>query len=475
MFILTILLIVTLTPSSAIPIVPTSQPAAIATFVDTSAFLGVPSLSPAPSPPNPVDDLGEGEEGESANIAVNTTLDPTADTADSIGEGDGEDEDVEGDVDVYVDQPWGDEEGEPVTVNITGEYEDIEGDVDVYVDEPWGDEEGEPVTVNITGEYEDIEGDVDVDVDEPWGDEEGEPVTVNITGEYEDIEGDVDVDVDEPWGDEEGEPVTVNITSEYEDVEGGVDVDVDEPWGDEEGEPVTVNITGGYEDEEGGVDVDVVEPWGGEEEPVTVNITLAPTPIDLRGQGDYEDEEQEESEGIREDYSYDYEDDRFNDEYDVGIGRSILPTYTPTPEPTVRYISKTGIDPLAEEIEPDLADFNDDGAFYHGLGDKLGKVGLYLDGVESPQKLEKDKNVQVIAGVLVVVSLGLLLVTAHLVMQYPDGLCAGFCRLTLKCICCFTRMICLPCRAICCKTSDQTTRRTHAPMRTPFPTDLELA
>jgi len=149
------------------------------------------------------------------------------------------------------------------------------------------------------------------------------------------------------------------------------------------------------------------------------------------------------------------------------------PTENPTPKPTFKYISKEGEDPLAEEEEPDVVDFSDDKIFYHGLG---GKVGAYLDGVESPQDMEKDKNVQIIAGTLVGVFMVLLLVTAHMVMQYPDGLCAGCCRLTLKCICCITRTLCLPCRAICCKGSDQSNgRRTHAPMRTPFPTDLELA
>jgi len=171
-----------------------------------------------------------------------------------------------------------------------------------------------------------------------------------------------------------------------------------------------------------------------------------------------------------------YGGDIYNDIYEGGVNRLTIPTEFPTLKPTVEYISKEVNDPLAQETEPDVVDFNDDGTFYHGLGEKLGKVGEYLDGVESPREMEKDKNVQVVGGIVMVVFLVLLLVTAHLVMQYPDGLCAGCCRLTLKCICCFIRTLCLPCRAICCKGSDQTQgRRTHAPMRTPFPTDLELA
>ena len=103
------------------------------------------------------------------------------------------------------------------------------------------------------------------------------------------------------------------------------------------------------------------------------------------------------------------------------------PTDKPTGRPTIEYIPMEGpYDPLAEEKQADKKDFNDDEIFYHGLGDKLGgTVGDYLDGVESPQEMEKDKNVQVIAGILGSLFLILLLVTAHLVMNHPDGLCAG--------------------------------------------------
>jgi len=155
--------------------------------------------------------------------------------------------------------------------------------------------------------------------------------------------------------------------------------------------------------------------------------------------------------------------------------RPTNPTRNPTLKPTVEYIPKGEDSILEEEEVADTVDFTDDDLFYHGLG---GIVGEYLDGVESPQEMEKDTNVQIMAGTLVGVFMVLMLVTAHMVMNHPDGLCAGFCRLTLKVICCFTRTLCLPCRAICCKGgSDQAhNRRTHAPMgRTPFPTDLELA
>lgn len=210
---------------------------------------------------------------------------------------------------------------------------------------------------------------------------------------------------------------------------------------------------------------------GGDEEgtPLTVAVTPAPTAVTTRDMDDYESTSGGSIAGPDPTYvptapkgPNNYEDETYSD----------YPTKTPTTKPTVLYIPKTSIDPVEEETEP----AGEDGIFYHGLGEKLGKVGEYLEGVESPQELQKDKNVQLVASVMAVVTLVLLLVTAHMVMQYPDGLCAGSCRLTLKCMCCFIRTLCLPCRAICCKGSEQAQgRRTHAPMRTPFPTDLELA
>eukprot|EP00569_Conticribra_weissflogii_P004113 CAMPEP_0171328842 /NCGR_PEP_ID=MMETSP0878-20121228/878_1 /TAXON_ID=67004 /ORGANISM="Thalassiosira weissflogii, Strain CCMP1336" /LENGTH=447 /DNA_ID=CAMNT_0011828723 /DNA_START=13 /DNA_END=1356 /DNA_ORIENTATION=+ len=147
------------------------------------------------------------------------------------------------------------------------------------------------------------------------------------------------------------------------------------------------------------------------------------------------------------------------------------PTVNPTPRPTVQYVPLTD-DPLTEEEgEVPVGEFNDD-----KFGGIKGKIDTYMEGVESPEAMEKDKNVQVVAGVLVAVFVVLWLVTAHQVMENPDGLCAGFCRLILKLICCIIRVLCLPCRYLCCKGSDQTrSRRTHSPMRSEFPTDLELA
>lgn len=141
-----------------------------------------------------------------------------------------------------------------------------------------------------------------------------------------------------------------------------------------------------------------------------------------------------------------------------------------TSRPTAAYVPPPNDeDPLAEEEEMEE---EEDHVLYHGLG---GTAGAYLNGVESPSEMEKDKNVQVTVGILMSLFVIILLVTASLVMNYPDGLCAGCCRLTLKVLSCCFRTLCLPCRAICCGGSEQSQgRRTHAPMRSPFPSDLEL-
>lgn len=96
------------------------------------------------------------------------------------------------------------------------------------------------------------------------------------------------------------------------------------------------------------------------------------------------------------------------------------PTVNPTPRPTVEYVPRTD-DPLTEEEgEVPVGEFDDD-----KFGGIKGKIDTYMQGVESPEDMEKDKNVQVVAGVLVAVFVVLWLVTAHQVMENPDGLCAG--------------------------------------------------
>jgi len=177
---------------------------------------------------------------------------------------------------------------------------------------------------------------------------------------------------------------------------------------------------------------------------------------------------------VDDEYESNIEEGTGDDEYMAGDdknGNGIPDEFeSMTTRPTAAYIPPPNDeDPLAEEEEMEE---EEDHVLYHGLG---GTAGAYLDGVESPLEMEKDKNVQVTVGILMSLFVIILLVTASLVMNYPDGLCAGCCRLTLKVLSCCFRTLCLPCRAICCGGSEQSHgRRTHAPMRSPFPSDLEL-
>jgi hypothetical protein len=177
---------------------------------------------------------------------------------------------------------------------------------------------------------------------------------------------------------------------------------------------------------------------------------------------------------VDDEYESNIEEGAGDDEYMAGDdknGNGIPDEFeSMTTRPTAAYIPPPNDeDPLAEEEEMEE---EEDHVLYHGLG---GTAGAYLDGVESPLEMEKDKNVQVTVGILMSLFVIILLVTASLVMNYPDGLCAGCGRLTLKVLSCCFRTLCLPCRAICCGGSEQSHgRRTHAPMRSPFPSDLEL-
>jgi len=429
----------------------------------------VATAAPTGVAPTPINELVENEEGEV--VTVEFTSAPTL--ADPRGEGDDDDEVMDEDENEDGDRA---EDVPPNSIDELGEYEEKEPLI-VQVTSA-------PTPANPRGEG----GDEDEDEEQyEYGDgnkdvpsnEEGQYLTVAVTsaptpdhprgegdkddqeneyGDGYDADGEADFNVDEDGGEDEyGDEDEDADEEEDENVggEGNGDADEDKYANEDEGD-------GEDDDEDKDEDEESIEN--------TSSPTLIPEPLPP---GDFGSDPTYRPTSKHGDEIYS---DPYSGKNSEGISRPSFSTKPPTLKPTVEYIPIRGNDALAEEIEPDVADFDDDGTFYHGLGGKLGKVGDYLDGVESPQKLEKDRNVQIVAGFLVVVSLVFLLVTAHMVMQYPDGLCAGFCRLTLKCICCFMRTLCLPCRAICCKGSDQAhSRRTHAPMRTPFPTDLELA
>ncbi|KAL7480208.1 hypothetical protein ACHAW6_011042 [Cyclotella cf. meneghiniana] len=176
-------------------------------------------------------------------------------------------------------------------------------------------------------------------------------------------------------------------------------------------------------------------------------------------------------------YSYGGFDDDANDDYDNKWDdpspNDRSPTPPPTPRPTYEYSSSQ--DDMLTQTEMNAGNFHDD---YVGSATLHDKVASYLEGVESASEMERDKNVRIVAGVLTVVFVGLWLITAQQTMENPDGLCASVCRLTLKFLSCLGRILFLPCRYLCCKGSSAEqarSRRSHAPMRAPFPSDLELS
>lgn len=100
------------------------------------------------------------------------------------------------------------------------------------------------------------------------------------------------------------------------------------------------------------------------------------------------------------------------------------PTYQPTPRPT-HHAYESPSDDLVEESYTTAAEFDDD---LKNAETKIEhaeeKVKTYLGGVESPEEMEQDKNVQFVAGVLTTLFIVLWLITAHQTMENPDGLCA---------------------------------------------------
>ena len=67
-------------------------------------------------------------------------------------------------------------------------------------------------------------------------------------------------------------------------------------------------------------------------------------------------------------------------------------------------------------------------------------------------KIAKNTTADVIAGLLFVFGILGMLLTAWQLLDNPDGLCASFCRLMVKCVKFFLRIVCLPC-TICCQGS----------------------
>jgi hypothetical protein len=128
--------------------------------------------------------------------------------------------------------------------------------------------------------------------------------------------------------------------------------------------------------------------------------------------------------------------------------------YTPPTEPPVVYV------PPDEEQDP-IKNAN--------------TTGSWMREGETPEDMIHDRNVLIAASVLCGVGILLMIITAHQMVENPDGCCARYvlffpvtlyslfsrscsrtfalflsvCRLITGCTCCIFRTICFPCRACC--------------------------
>lgn len=89
--------------------------------------------------------------------------------------------------------------------------------------------------------------------------------------------------------------------------------------------------------------------------------------------------------------------------------------------------------------------------------------------------IRHDKNVKIVSIVFGVTGFLLLLFVAHQLIENPDGFFGKLCRCLLSCV----RIICWPCRFLCCRSTRARDRRTHQlvnsePSTYGYSHDLEL-
>lgn len=144
------------------------------------------------------------------------------------------------------------------------------------------------------------------------------------------------------------------------------------------------------------------------------------------------------------------------------------PTYVtpPTAKPVV-YVA-TDDDPLQQEDESIAETEEQEDTQTGGIGDSL-----YFDHAESIEEMEHDSNVAIALGVCLGLGLCLTIITAHQMMDHPDGCCASVCRIIVACQCAITRCVCFPCRLMCGCTGKG--RNNHSGYsRNQYSSDLEL-
>lgn len=136
-------------------------------------------------------------------------------------------------------------------------------------------------------------------------------------------------------------------------------------------------------------------------------------------------------------------------------------TWTHTNEPTAIYVAPND----------DVLERQDD--------DKIKKEWEEKSNLEKAEaewnEISHDKNVKIVSIVFGVTGFLLLLFVAHQLIENPDGFFGKLCRCLLSCV----RIICWPCRFLCCRSTRARDRRTHQlvnsePSSYGYSHDLEL-
>jgi hypothetical protein len=149
------------------------------------------------------------------------------------------------------------------------------------------------------------------------------------------------------------------------------------------------------------------------------------------------------------DGDYDGWDEQPGDNPDDPAWGSENPPYTYEPPPPKPY------QPPSDDILDKNGEKDDD------IKDEWEKKSTIQQVEDEADAVLHDKNAKIIAGACGIVAFFVLLVTAQQLIENPEGCCGKLCR----CLVAVFRILCWPCRAMCCGSSRAKDRRTHELMR----------
>jgi hypothetical protein len=87
-------------------------------------------------------------------------------------------------------------------------------------------------------------------------------------------------------------------------------------------------------------------------------------------------------------------------------------------------------------------------AEHESSGEDSAEDKSYVDlAKEEYDSMVHDRNVAIVASVFGAIGFILLLITAQQIIENPDGCCARLCRFSIA----FWRVVCWPCRKVCCR------------------------